>query len=58
MEREEDAWAGTGMDDDEETLPKKRHAGEDAGEESGYGREPEDQEEEQLPISDEARREA
>ena len=31
IESEEDPWAGTGMDDDEETLPKEQHAGKEAG---------------------------
>ena len=28
---EEDPWAGTGMDDEEETLPKDQHVGKEAG---------------------------
>ena len=31
IESEEDPWAGTGMDDDEETLPKDQHVGKEAG---------------------------
>ena len=40
IESEEDPWAGTGMDADEETLSKEQHAGKDAGGEKQFGARP------------------
>ena len=42
MESEEDPSAGTGMDDDEEILPREQHTGEDAGEEGSFWHDLED----------------
>ena len=47
--RQEDPWAGTGMDEDEETLPREPDAGKDAGGESSLGQ---DQEGRRPPVDD------
>ena len=40
IESEEDTWARVGIDDDEETLQKEQHAGEEASEESKHWNDP------------------
>ena len=40
IESEEDTWVRVGIDDDEETLQKEQHAGEEAGEESKHWNDP------------------